>query len=105
MRKFKSFIILISAIVIVLSLWGCQRSDLSGQGSLPGAVSSMFRDAIKTAADYTDSRLSSPNPPEGGDNLASAAGAQGANSVDMTGIPDVISTLTSDDGNRLVLVK
>lgn len=104
MRKFKSFIILISAIVIVLSLWGCQRSDLSGQGSLPGAVSSMFRDALRTAADYTDSRLSSPNPSEGGDNLASAAGAQDANSVDMTGIPDVISTLTSDDGNRLVLV-
>ena len=67
MRKFKSFIILISSIVIVLSLWGCQRSGLSGQDSSPGAVSSMFRDALKTAADYKDSRLSSPNPSEGGD--------------------------------------
>lgn len=100
MKHCNKYIALISALIIVLSLSGCREGTSSFKDSVAGTAFSGLKSEFEKIGEYIDSQRESRTSSGG------SAVTANANTPDktITGIPDIVSTLDSDDGNLLVLV-
>lgn len=101
MKNCKKYVVPISALIIVLSLAGCREGTPSFDDSVAGKAFTGLKAEFEKIDEYIESQRASQTSAPGGSTVTA-----NANTTDksITGIPDIVSTLDSDDGNLLVLV-
>lgn len=101
MKNCKKYVVPISALIIVLSLAGCREGTPSFDDSVAGKAFTGLKAEFEKIDEYIESQRASQTSSPGGSTVTA-----NANTTDksITGIPDIVSTLDSDDGNLLVLV-
>lgn len=101
MKNCKKYIVPISALIIVLSLAGCRAGTPSFDDSVAGKAFTGLKAEFEKIDEYIESQRASQTSAPGGSTVTANANTQDKS---ITGIPDIVSTLDSDDGNLLVLV-
>lgn len=103
-KKYKLTCVAVT-LIFILSLSGCQEAPQDSVSK--GRISEVFGSLHQSTQDQVQQGLLEKEKAEAEKAKAtstSKASGKGSSDKSITGIPDVISTLTKDDGSKLVLV-